>query len=211
MQSRREQILDAAINCFIRKGIHLTSMKDICNEAELSIGALYIHFKSKKEIIEATWKQYLQLREAAYQHAYQSETIEKAANIIVQGLMSKLQHAPPDKTWQLWIQLLSEAIINPEINEMLQQSWKMNDELYLNLRRRLAVERDVHVDEEFHHIIGRISIAVHDGLILQKILDPEQEVHKYCEVFTSIIQQIVLGNSEAKKEAKNEPIESKKN
>ncbi|MGI5203150.1 TetR/AcrR family transcriptional regulator [Spirillospora sp. CA-108201] len=52
-ERRRRQILDAARTCFIRKGIHATSMQDIFAEAGLSAGAVYRYFKSKNEIIEA--------------------------------------------------------------------------------------------------------------------------------------------------------------
>jgi TetR/AcrR family transcriptional regulator, transcriptional repressor of aconitase len=53
LERRRRQILDAARACFIRKGIHATSMQDIFAEAGLSAGAVYRYFKSKNEIIEA--------------------------------------------------------------------------------------------------------------------------------------------------------------
>ena len=45
--------MDAARACFIRKGVHATSMQDIFAEAGLSAGAVYRYFKSKNEIIEA--------------------------------------------------------------------------------------------------------------------------------------------------------------
>ncbi|TYB43476.1 TetR/AcrR family transcriptional regulator [Actinomadura chibensis] len=53
LERRRRQILDAARACFVRKGIHDTSMQDIFAEAGLSAGAVYRYFKSKNEIIEA--------------------------------------------------------------------------------------------------------------------------------------------------------------
>jgi len=53
LERRRRQILEAARTCFIRKGIHATSMQDIFTEAGLSAGAVYRYFKSKNEIIEA--------------------------------------------------------------------------------------------------------------------------------------------------------------
>jgi AcrR family transcriptional regulator len=49
--ARRQQILDAARSCFLRDGFHQTSMLDIQREAGLSAGAVYLYFKSKKEII----------------------------------------------------------------------------------------------------------------------------------------------------------------
>jgi AcrR family transcriptional regulator len=47
---RKQQIFEAAIVCFGRKGYHLTKMDDIAAEAGLSKGSLYWYFKGKKEL-----------------------------------------------------------------------------------------------------------------------------------------------------------------
>ena len=52
-ERRREQILEAARRCFIRKGFHQSSMADVFVEAGLSAGAVYRYFRSKDEIITA--------------------------------------------------------------------------------------------------------------------------------------------------------------
>jgi AcrR family transcriptional regulator len=49
-QERRQQIMDAALNCFARKGYHKTTMDDIVAESGLSKGSLYWYFKSKDEL-----------------------------------------------------------------------------------------------------------------------------------------------------------------
>src|SRR5215216_7206950 len=53
LDSRRQQILDAATRCFARNGFHATSMQDVLAEANLSAGALYRYFRGKEEIISA--------------------------------------------------------------------------------------------------------------------------------------------------------------
>ena len=50
-RARREHILDAAERCFARAGFHRTTMHDICKEAGVSPGALYVYFSSKEELI----------------------------------------------------------------------------------------------------------------------------------------------------------------
>ncbi len=50
-RARREHILDAAETCFARAGFHRTTMQDICAEASVSPGALYVYFKSKEDLI----------------------------------------------------------------------------------------------------------------------------------------------------------------
>ncbi len=47
------KIIDAATACFISKGFHATSMRDIARNAGVSIGNIYNHFKSKTDLVLA--------------------------------------------------------------------------------------------------------------------------------------------------------------
>ncbi|MFZ4809074.1 MAG: TetR/AcrR family transcriptional regulator [Hyphomicrobiaceae bacterium] len=49
--ARQERILDAAEACFARAGFHRTTMQDIASGAGVSLGALYVYFKSKEALI----------------------------------------------------------------------------------------------------------------------------------------------------------------
>lgn len=49
----RMQIEDAAVELFMEYGYHATSMRQIAERAELALGGIYNHFKSKEEIFEA--------------------------------------------------------------------------------------------------------------------------------------------------------------
>ena len=53
MEAQQERIVRAAIECIAEKGIERTSVSDICEKAQLSAGALYVHFSNKDEIILA--------------------------------------------------------------------------------------------------------------------------------------------------------------
>lgn len=53
LERRRQQILDAATECFARQGFHATSMQDIFRESGLSAGAVYRYFPSKNSLIRA--------------------------------------------------------------------------------------------------------------------------------------------------------------
>ena len=51
LRERSDHILDAAEICFARAGFHRTTMQDICREAAVSPGALYVYFNSKESLI----------------------------------------------------------------------------------------------------------------------------------------------------------------
>ena len=48
--NRKNQILDAALEVFVKKGYSETSMNDIANVSGLSKGAIYHHYISKREL-----------------------------------------------------------------------------------------------------------------------------------------------------------------
>jgi len=51
----RRRILDVALDLFGKHGFEGTSVKAIGQQAGLSDGALYYHFRSKREILDALW------------------------------------------------------------------------------------------------------------------------------------------------------------
>ena len=55
METQREMIAQAALDVMLEKGVYDTSLRDICKQAGCSIGALYIHFKTKAEVIVAAF------------------------------------------------------------------------------------------------------------------------------------------------------------
>jgi AcrR family transcriptional regulator len=48
----RERIERAALTLFVRRGIAETSIRQIAKAAKVSLGAMYVHFKSKDELAE---------------------------------------------------------------------------------------------------------------------------------------------------------------
>jgi AcrR family transcriptional regulator len=51
VESRRQQIIDAAVGLFVRKGFHGTTTREIAREAKFSIGTLYEYVASKEDIL----------------------------------------------------------------------------------------------------------------------------------------------------------------
>jgi len=52
MAAVRQQILNAARAVFERKGVADAVMADVATEAGLSVGSIYVHFRSKEEVLK---------------------------------------------------------------------------------------------------------------------------------------------------------------
>lgn len=53
--STKDKILEVARNIAIEKGFENLTIRDICKEAKISIGAFYHHFSSKEELIDESF------------------------------------------------------------------------------------------------------------------------------------------------------------
>ena len=65
-RSRRDEILSAALGCFVRQGYTATTIEDIRRKSGASVGSLYHHFGGKDRIAAAIYVAGL----AAYQAAF---------------------------------------------------------------------------------------------------------------------------------------------
>ncbi len=59
-ETRRSQILDAAINVLLKKGFSSSSMNDFIRASGLSKGGVYHHFKSKEDLLMGVVNRYFE-------------------------------------------------------------------------------------------------------------------------------------------------------
>ena len=90
----RLAIEEAAIELIIEQGYHATSMRQIAERADLALGGIYNHFKSKEEIFEAIivdkhpYKKVLPLILAA-EGETMDEFLGNAARVVITELSSQ--------------------------------------------------------------------------------------------------------------------------
>lgn len=60
MSNTKQKILEAALSLFNQKGVSSTSLRNIADEAGISVGNLQYHFKKREDILEALYFQLVQ-------------------------------------------------------------------------------------------------------------------------------------------------------
>lgn len=91
----RGVIEDAAIELFMEQGYHATTMRQIAEQAELSLGGIYNHFSSKEEIFQA-----IIIDKHPYKKIFpaiieaQGETVEEFIHNAAQIVMKELKSQP---------------------------------------------------------------------------------------------------------------------
>lgn len=186
-EARRDQILEAALSCFSHKGYHDTSMQDIAKEAGLSTGAAYIHFKGKEEILEACFKKNQEIRDIRYENAMSENRGPDALRSLEAYFLNKISQPVPDRQWQLWAQVISEAPRNPRIGDAMREGWKQFDEHIVGFHEEMVRRGEGRGGGFEAWVVARLWAAVHDGLILQRIIDPDVDVEKCAELFGELV------------------------
>ncbi|WP_439544184.1 TetR/AcrR family transcriptional regulator [Hyphomicrobium sp.] len=184
--ARRARILDAAEQCFARSGFHRCTMQDICREAGVSPGALYLYFSSKEELIAGIVE-----RDRAKLAAKLAE-LSDAPDLL--SALSKLgEHytieEPPHKR-VLCIEIGCEATRNPAVGETFRsvdEFCRQNFEQIFERAKqdgKIAPKYDARTLAEVLSLLG-------DGLFWRRAVDPNFDALKMLPVIVGLVSSLL--------------------
>lgn len=174
-EERRAQILEAALNVFIKKGYNGSTTMDIAREAQISEVTLFRHFESKRQIfIEAIEPVLLTSLKETIEESRDLEPKKKLKYIFVNRIKFVSENQKVIKL------ILMESQINPEIADF--NFISLITELLKNSIRETAPGA---VDEDF-------MIRVLLGCILSTLYLPklgDDEINDFVE---NLIEKISI-------------------
>ena len=181
----RQAIEDAAIELFMEQGYHATSMRQIAKRANLALGGIYNHFKSKEEIFEALvvdkhpYKKVLPLIQEA-EGATMEEFLGNAARVVITELTSQ--------PYYIKVMLIEITEFNGEHGAALIKEIAPNIlpvfEKIVKTRKELRVTHPAILMRSFigmvlSYMITEIMIA---NSILNKVM-PKNTLDAYVDIF----------------------------
>src|SRR5262245_221782 len=157
-QARRDHILDAAEQCFARAGFHRTTVQDICKEAAISPGALYVYFDSKEALIAGICER----DRTAF-----GERLAALADApdFLQALKALGEHyfvRQPVYKSRLGLEIGLESVRNPRVGEINRSTDEFVREGFERLFRRLKDEGRIAPEMDVPTLVGVLSI-IGDG------------------------------------------------
>lgn len=181
-RARREHILDAAQSCFSRTGFHATTMQDICKEATISPGALYVYFASKEDLIAGLCER---------DRAEFSERFAKlaAAPDFFEALDVMAQHYFVEDAAEkhlVAIEMGVESTRNPRVAEIFRSVDTFCAESFEALFQRLKDDGrinptiDIPTLAKVFHVIG-------DGMFWRRAVMPGFDMQAILPVLTDVI------------------------
>jgi AcrR family transcriptional regulator len=165
-ESRRDQILAAALACFSENGFHQTGMADIVRRSGMSHGAVYVYFPSKEDIIEA-------LADDRHQREAILNSVGQSAKNPIEGIQALVRayagwaiDPAGEARRRVGINGWAEALRNPRVHarviDGIRVPHAMIAELVGQAQRMEMLSRDLSADA-----IARCLIALFQGFVLQ--------------------------------------------
>ena len=188
-KARRQQILKAAFTCFGREGFHATTMQDICDEADLSPGAVYNYFDGKADIIRAIAEESRDSLDALFGTVDE----EHPAPQVLAALLERLgafAEQPGDAAeggHRVRVRLWGEALSASEIHEVLQENQADFIERFAELIRGGQAEGTIGEDAD-PEALARALLAFHQGMVLQKAVSPNTSVEPVFDAVRTLLR-----------------------
>ncbi len=102
-KSRKQEILDAALACFIENGVEATTIDMIRERSAASVGSLYHHFGNKESIAAAIYVQAMQnYHEARQEYLSAARTAEEGVKAVVHSYIDWVADNPDKARFVLY-------------------------------------------------------------------------------------------------------------
>ena len=166
-RARREHILDAAEQCFGRAGFHRTTMHDICKEAGVSPGALYVYFDSKEALIAGISERDRQ------EFAERLDALAAAPDFLeaLRALGEQYFLEEPAHSHRMCIEIGLESTRNPRIGEIFQRIDRTIAEGFEKLFAKLQAEGRIAPALDIPTTV-KAFMVVSDGMFWRRAVDP---------------------------------------
>ena len=176
---KRQQIIEAAAQLIVQKGIDKTSLTDIAQAAGISKGSLYYYYASKNDLI--------------------FDITEAHINQISDNLFDIIENRRDNAEWKDILNILFERIMAAETRGRLhlylvQQALNGNDELAERFRKKYrewnamiqAGFSKIDPDGSDYKVLSTLVITALDGCLIQSMLgleiSPWEEIINYLDI-----------------------------
>ncbi|MEV6769175.1 TetR/AcrR family transcriptional regulator [Nocardia sp. NPDC051030] len=154
--ARRQEILDAAVRVFARKGFAASRIDDVATEAGIAKGSVYLYFDSRNALLDAAFEKY-----------------DADSRVIVQRALDG--EAPPlDRFSDLVRGTLELLADTPDHARILLDLWSTDYMKQVYRQNRQAITlllKEIRPDLGEPH--ATVVVGVIEGVLLQWLVDPE--------------------------------------
>ncbi len=191
LDSRRRQIMDAAITCFARHGFDQATMQDIVAETGMSAGAIYRYFRSKEDIVAAIAAEHHAAEAAALAEWRGGDDVAEALRHLVGVSLGRLAD-PAEQRWRrVTVQVWGEALHNDRVMSIVRGGLDAPLQILAELFRQ--GQRDGRLPQQLDPDgAARVCASIFQGLVLQQACDPGLDVQAYINAVLALVDALAL-------------------
>lgn len=166
---RKQQIFEAAVACFGRKGYHLTTMDDIAAECGLSKGSLYWYFSSKKELFLYLFSVIMDQTTQTWEQILNDETLTATEKL--RATLSMF--GPAMEEWLPFFGVMLEAWgqtrFDEDVEELMQSFYKPYIAMMTHILQDGAASGEFQITSP--EATAAVILSLYDGMTLAKGMD----------------------------------------
>lgn len=169
-KDRREQIMQAAMACFAKRGFHQTSMHDISAEAGISVGLIYRYFENKEAVIAAMANRHKKEIHEVMERARQAPNLLEALEILFTAHCCEDE---PRVVSAFIVDLYAEASRNPPVADLVRDVLKTAMDGVTEL---IARSPEAHLAARGLRPVqlAELIFAVARGMLMLDVLRPQE-------------------------------------
>jgi AcrR family transcriptional regulator len=192
-ETRRQQILQAALACFSEDGFHQTGMADIVRRSGMSHGAVYGYFQSKDEIIEALADDRHQGEAILNSTTQRIEDPIEGLRELVRGYANGLIDPAGSQRRRVAVHGWAEALRNPRVHARIVEGIDIPRSLIVGLveqaQRIGRLSDDLSADA-----VARCFVALFQGFVLQVAWGEDVDVESCVAALDRMLQGLANSN-----------------
>ena len=185
-RQRREHILEAAEHCFAKTGFHRTTMQDICKEAAVSPGALYLYFDSKEALIAGIAERNRTEFQSRFQGLAEAPDLLKA----LEQMADQYFVDEPAHKRLMCIEIGLEATRNPQVGEIYRAVDSFVHSSFEALFQRLKDEGRIAPRLDIP-TLANVFATIGDGLFWRRATDPGFDSKSVLPAVLQVIESLL--------------------
>jgi TetR/AcrR family transcriptional regulator, repressor for uid operon len=186
-ERRRDELLEAAEQCFIERGFHRATIQDIASAAGVSLGLMYRYYKNKDAIIIAVAERE---REATVELISELQTVTDFKAELLRVMQTLLQESTEPNYVRLSTELFAEACRNPVLAEAFARSEaSIRNAVIQSIRSQ---QKQLHIAKSVDaNAVADVLIALSDGLGVRALLNPKFKLRPIEKLLEPIIAALL--------------------
>lgn len=185
-RARREHILDSAEVCFARAGFHRCTIQDICKEADVSPGALYLYFASKEDLIAGIAERDRAQFQNRFSNLANAPDFLEALSILGEQYFVE----EPSERRLMCIEIGVEATRNKKVAEIYHSVDKFILESFETLFSRLKNEGRIAPNEDIP-TLAKLFALIGDGMVWRRAVDPNFDAGALLPAVTRLVNMMI--------------------